>query len=102
MPGAERSAFMVRQSRLLAISLVRGSDDYIRIGSAPACSFEHRPGAFDVGFKRGEGAALGGADDGLRGQMQNRLNLVFGKGAFEEFTITDGAVDQVDLIDQAA
>src|SRR5262249_36784884 len=75
-------------------------DNLFHQGTAPR-RFEKRPCALNVGFKRRDGIAIGDADDGLRGQVENGVDFVFAEDAFERRLIAHVAADYFHALDVA-
>jgi len=47
------------------------------------------------------GLRFGDSDDRLGGEVNDRLNLILGQGAFQQLVVLDGATYHVDLREQA-
>ena len=87
---------------LVAIGLVRRRDDDLRdLGAAPA-GFQQRPCPLDVGLERRDGVAVGDADDGLRRQMKDGVDLMFAQRPLQQRLVAHVAAHQFDFVDHAA
>ena len=84
MPALQRRALVVGQLLLVAVGLVRRGDDDLLDRRAAAAGLQQRPGALDVGLEGGDRVAVGDADDGLRRQVDDGVDLVLAERAFEQ------------------
>src|SRR5262245_11633120 len=89
----QRVIFFVRQSIVRAVGLVARSDDDAFDGLGAAAGFQQRIGSANVGLEGRERRTVGGADDGLRGQMEDGLDLVLGQEALHQGVMFDRAID---------
>ncbi len=94
--GAQWHVLGVRQDVARAVGLVGRGDDRAR-NVVHAARLEDVPGAAHVGLERRPRGAVGRAHDGLRRQMQDRVDLVLAHGALEQV-----GVEQVPAHDRAA
>ena len=83
-----------------AVGFVARGDDHAFDGLAAAAGFEQRIRSANVGLEGRERRAVGGADDGLRGQMEDGFDLVLGHDALHQAVIFDRAVDDCDAAAQ--
>ncbi len=96
----QRCIFIVRQSFLIAVGLIRGSDNDLAYPRAAAAGLQQIPCAGDIGLEGGDRIAIGNGNDRLSSQVNNRIDFVFAQGPFQDFTVADISPDNLDLIDQ--
>src|SRR5262249_59193396 len=63
--------------------------------AAPRC-LQQTPCSFDIRLERGQRTAVGDADDRLRCEVEDGLDLVLGEDALQAALTFEGAVDDVD------
>lgn len=97
--SAEWEGLIVGLSLEVSIGLVGGGDeDASDAGRVKACGFEEVPGAFDVGAECGQWRAVGGADNGLGGEVEDGVDFVFVERTFDGVEVLDLAADGGDPV----
>ena len=69
-------------------------------GWGPAAGFQQAPGAAHIGVQRAGWLAVGHVDDALRGQVHDRVDLVFAQGPQQQLLVADIAAHDLDLVEQ--
>jgi hypothetical protein len=99
----EREVLPVGQLVVAAVRLVRRRDDDALDAAQHAARLEQAPGSAHVGFPRAERRAVRGADDGLRCEVEDVLDLVLAQYAKEGVVVGQvGEGDHAALLDALA
>ncbi len=73
-----------------------------RHGWTSPAGLEQRPGAADVALERRNGIPVGHADDGLRRQVEHRVDLVLAEYALDQRLVADVATHSGDSAEEPA
>ncbi len=91
----QRRGLVIRQFLVRAVGFVArrrhyGADE----GTSPR-GLEQRPRPADVRVERRHGVPIGDADDGLRGEVEDRIDFILAQRAFHEMLIAHVAADDI-------
>ena len=95
MAWLERVRLAIRQLGVRAVGLVGGGDHDPPRAVQPAC-LEHRPGAAHVRLERRQRAAISCRHEGLRREVEHRLDLVLRQRARDQAVRADITMDHFD------
>src|ERR1044071_6258895 len=91
---------VVREGFLVTVRLVRRGNDDLPEGRTPPACFQNRPGTAHIRFKGRDWVAVRDADNSLRREMDDRLDLVLAKGAFDQCLVANVSLNCPDALRQ--
>src|ERR1700693_1912935 len=101
MTPAKRRIFVIRQTVVIAISLVRRGHHNLLDGRCPAAGFEQCPGALDIRLPRRDRIAVGYGYDGLGREMNDCAYFILTECAFQRCLIAHVSADNFGGFNQA-